>query len=77
MRSRPLRSANEIRSHRLSPRRQAEFLDRAVRERTRIIHDDTEVHPEFLNGRFAYVSVSRASHDAQIYTNSAAPLRKT
>src|SRR4030081_1948725 len=26
------------------------------------------------NGRFAYVSVSRASHHAQIYTNSAATL---
>jgi hypothetical protein len=26
------------------------------------------------NSRFAYVSVSRASHDAQIYTNSAASL---
>jgi hypothetical protein len=27
-----------------------------------------------FNSRFAYVSVSRASHDAQIYTNSAASL---
>jgi hypothetical protein len=27
-----------------SPRRQVEFLDRAVREITRVIHDDTEVH---------------------------------
>jgi hypothetical protein len=34
----------------------------------------TEVHPEPINSRFAYVSVSRASHDAQIYTNSAASL---
>jgi hypothetical protein len=67
----------EIRSHRLSPRRQVEFLDRAVREITRVIHDDTEVHPELINGRFAYVSVSRASHDAQIYTNSAATLAET
>jgi hypothetical protein len=35
---------------------------------------DTEVHPELINSRFAYVSVSRASHDAQIYTNHAASL---
>ena len=35
---------------------------------------DTEVHPELINSRFAYVSVSRASHDAQIYTNDAATL---
>jgi hypothetical protein len=35
---------------------------------------DTEVHPELMSNRFAYVSVSRASHDAQIYTNSAASL---
>ena len=35
---------------------------------------DTDVHPELISGRFAYVSVSRASHDAQIYTNNAATL---
>jgi hypothetical protein len=35
---------------------------------------DTEVHPDLINSRFAYVSVSRASHDAQICTNSAASL---
>lgn len=35
---------------------------------------DTEVHPELMSSRFAYVSVSRASHDAQIYTNDAASL---
>src|ERR1700678_129077 len=29
-----------------------------------------------FNSRFAYVSVSRASHDAQIYTNNAASLAK-
>jgi hypothetical protein len=34
----------------------------------------TEVHPELINGRFAYVSVSRASHNAQIFTNDAADL---
>jgi hypothetical protein len=35
---------------------------------------DTEVHPELVNSRFAYVSISRASHDAQIFTNDASAL---
>jgi len=39
-----------------------------------LIHADTGVHPDLLNSRFGYVSVSRASHHAQIYTNSAAAL---
>ena len=39
-----------------------------------LVNIDTNVHPELINTRFAYVSVSRASHDAQIYTNHAASL---
>jgi conjugative relaxase-like TrwC/TraI family protein len=39
-----------------------------------LVNMDTQVHPELMNNRFAYVSVSRASHDAQIYTNDAALL---
>jgi conjugative relaxase-like TrwC/TraI family protein len=39
-----------------------------------LVNMDTDVHPELMNRRFAYVSVSRASHDAQIYTNNAASL---
>jgi ATP-dependent exoDNAse (exonuclease V) alpha subunit len=39
-----------------------------------LVNMDTDVHPELINSRFAYVSVSRASHDAQIYTNDAASL---
>jgi ATP-dependent exoDNAse (exonuclease V) alpha subunit len=35
-----------------------------------LVNMDTEVHPELMSNRFAYVSVSRASHDAQIYTNN-------
>ncbi len=35
---------------------------------------DTTVHPELINTRFAYVSVSRASQDARIYTNDAGNL---
>ncbi len=39
-----------------------------------LVNIDTNVHPRLINDRFAYVSVSRASHDAQIYTNDAAAL---
>jgi type IV secretion system protein VirB4 len=38
------------------------------------LHEGTRAHPELINTRFAYVSVSRASQDAQIYTNDAAAL---
>ena len=39
-----------------------------------LVNMDMEVHPELINGRFAYVSISRASHDAQIFTNDATNL---
>ena len=39
-----------------------------------LIHADTGIHPDLLNTRFGYVSVSRASYDAQIYTNNSADL---
>ncbi len=39
-----------------------------------LVNMDTEVHPELLNSRFAYVSVSRASLDAHIFTNNVASL---
>jgi conjugative relaxase-like TrwC/TraI family protein len=39
-----------------------------------LVNMDTTVHPELINTRFAYVSVSRASQDARIYTNDAATL---
>lgn len=42
-----------------------------------LVNMDTEVHPELMNSRFAYVSVSRASHDAQIFTNDAANLAES
>jgi conjugative relaxase-like TrwC/TraI family protein len=41
-----------------------------------LVHVDTSVHPDLINSRFAYVSVSRASLDARIYTNHAASLGK-
>jgi conjugative relaxase-like TrwC/TraI family protein len=39
-----------------------------------LINVDTTVNPQLLNSRFAYVAVSRASLDAEIYTNGAADL---
>lgn len=39
-----------------------------------LIHADTGVHPDLLNSRFGYVSISRASHEALVYTNDAAKL---
>jgi hypothetical protein len=39
-----------------------------------LVNMDTTVHPELINTRFAYVSVSRASKDAQIYTDDSANL---
>jgi conjugative relaxase-like TrwC/TraI family protein len=42
-----------------------------------LVNVDTGVHPELINTRFAYVAVSRASHDAQVYTNDAIGLANT
>jgi ATP-dependent exoDNAse (exonuclease V) alpha subunit len=39
-----------------------------------LVNMDTKVHPELINTRFAYVSVSRASEDVRIYTNDIAIL---
>jgi len=39
-----------------------------------LVNIDTQVHPDLINQRFAYVSVSRAAHDAQIYTDAASLL---
>jgi ATP-dependent exoDNAse (exonuclease V) alpha subunit len=36
-----------------------------------LINADTGVHPDLLNSRFGYVALSRASHDATIYTDDA------
>lgn len=38
---------------------------------------NTQVHPELINSRFAYVSVSLASMDAQIFTNDASTLAES
>lgn len=34
-----------------------------------LIHADTSVHPDLLSSRFGYVAVSRASHQAMIFTD--------
>jgi ATP-dependent exoDNAse (exonuclease V) alpha subunit len=39
-----------------------------------LVNIDTNTNPELINPRFAYVSVSRAAQDAQIYTNAASSL---
>ncbi len=39
-----------------------------------LVNIDSKVHPELINERFAYVAISRAAHDAQLYTDSAASL---
>jgi len=39
-----------------------------------LINADTGVHPDLLNSRFGYVSVSRASHEVAIFTNDASRL---
>jgi ATP-dependent exoDNAse (exonuclease V) alpha subunit len=34
-----------------------------------LIHADTSIHPDLLNSRFGYVAISRASHEATIFTD--------
>jgi len=34
-----------------------------------LVNADTGVHPDLLNSRFGYVSISRASHEATLYSN--------
>jgi ATP-dependent exoDNAse (exonuclease V) alpha subunit len=42
-----------------------------------LIHVDTDNSELLVNNRFAYVSVSRAQHDAQIYTNDGSELSRS
>src|SRR5580700_11348010 len=42
-----------------------------------LIHVDTDKSELLVNDRFAYVSVSRAQHDAHIYTNDGSELSRT
>jgi conjugative relaxase-like TrwC/TraI family protein len=41
-----------------------------------LINADTGVHPDLLNSRFGYVAVSRASHEASIFTDNANSLNQ-
>ncbi|HET9098904.1 MAG TPA: ATP-binding domain-containing protein [Acidobacteriaceae bacterium] len=40
-----------------------------------LINADTSVHPNLLNSRFGYVSISRASHEATLFTDDVSKLR--
>jgi len=40
-----------------------------------LVHADSSVHPNLLNSRFGYVSISRASHEATLFTDDMAKLR--
>ncbi len=39
-----------------------------------LVNADTAVHPDLINSRFGYVSVSRASHEATVFTDNFAKL---
>ena len=39
-----------------------------------LVNADNGVHPDLLNSRFGYVSISRASHEVILFTNDAAQL---
>lgn len=39
-----------------------------------LVHADTSVHPDLLNSRFAYVSISRASREVTLFTDNLAKL---
>lgn len=41
-----------------------------------LINADSGVHPDLLNSRFGYVAVSRASHEATIFTDDASRLHQ-
>ncbi len=40
-----------------------------------LVNADTGVHPDLLNSRFGYVSISRASHEATLFTDDMNKLR--
>ena len=42
-----------------------------------LINVDVHAHPDLINSRFAYVAVSRAQNEAQIYTNDSSSLETT
>jgi conjugative relaxase-like TrwC/TraI family protein len=42
-----------------------------------LVNMDTKVPPKLINSRFAYVSISRASHEAQVFTDDAGNLAES
>ena len=44
--------------------------------RARPGHADIGAHPDLLNSRFGYVSISRGSHEAMLFTNDAGKLNQ-
>lgn len=40
------------------------------------MHADTKAHPDLLNFRFGYVAISRASHEATLFSDDAAKLAR-
>lgn len=40
-----------------------------------LVNADTSVHPDLLNSRFGYVSISRASYEATLFTDNLAKLK--
>jgi conjugative relaxase-like TrwC/TraI family protein len=41
-----------------------------------LINIDSRIHPDLLNGRFAYVAVSRGAYDSHLYTDDSASLQR-
>ncbi|MGC2160370.1 MAG: ATP-binding domain-containing protein, partial [Silvibacterium sp.] len=39
-----------------------------------LVNADTGVHPDLLSSRFGYVSISRASHEATVFTDNLSKL---
>jgi ATP-dependent exoDNAse (exonuclease V) alpha subunit len=52
----------------------AQLQEGQTSDRVLIHVDSDQTHRELLNSRMAYVSVSRAQYDVQVYTNDAATL---
>src|ERR1039457_4933345 len=78
----PLRPPRQQPPDRIQRRRASSFRPRLRRHQSQfpgpaervLVHADTNVHPDLLNSRFGYVSISRASHQATLFTDDMAKL---
>lgn len=59
--------------HAFSRDRSPRYSRKASTERV-LVHADTSVHPDLLNSGFGYVSISRASHEATLFTDDMSKL---